>query len=125
MTSAMTAAVVALAGGFGAIGRYILDSVIARRFGRIAPVGTMSVNALGSLILGIVAGVVAHHGVPARFESVIGVGFCGGLTTFSTASFETVRLLREGFSRVSLASAIGGVSLSCVAGAIGLGIALV
>jgi CrcB protein len=125
MTGSMTALLVALAGGLGAISRYVLDANVTGRFGRIAPVGTMSVNTIGSFVLGLVAGLVAHHGVPTRYESVIGVGFCGGLTTFSTASFETMRLLRDGFSRVALTSAIGGLVISCLAGATGLCIALV
>lgn len=124
MTGLQTAIVVALCGGLGAISRYVLDANVTRRFGRIAPVGTMTVNAVGSLVLGLITGLVAHHGVPARYESVLGVGFCGGLTTFSTASFETVRLLRDGFSRVAVTSAIGGLLISCLAGATGLFIAL-
>lgn len=124
MTGQLAAIVVALAGGFGAIWRYVLDANVSRRFGKVVPIGTLSVNAIGSFVLGIVAGLVAHHGVPARYSSVIGVGFCGGLTTFSTASFETVRLLREGFSRAAVGSAIGGLSISCIAGALGLGLAL-
>jgi CrcB protein len=124
VTGPITALVVALAGGLGAMGRFVLDAVVSRRFGRVVPIGTMTVNAIGSFVLGLVAGLVLHHSVPLRYESVIGVGFCGGLTTFSTASFETVRLLREGFPRAALIAAIGGVSISCIAGALGLGFAL-
>ena len=124
MTSTMTALVVALAGGLGAISRYLLDSGIQRRFGRIAPIGTISVNVIGSFVLGLITGLVTHHGVPPRAEVILGVGFCGGLTTFSTASFETIRLARERFGRVAVFTAVGGFSISCAAGALGLLVAL-
>ena len=124
MNGPITAIAVALAGGVGAMWRYILDTYVSRRFGRVAPVGTITVNAIGSFVLGLIAGLVAHHGIPGSYESVIGVGFCGGLTTFSTASFETVRLLREGFYRVGVMTAIGGMTISCLAGALGLGLGL-
>ena len=94
MSAVLTTAVVAFAGGIGAVGRYVLDSSLQRRFGRVAPIGTMSVNAIGSFVLGFATGLVAHHGLSSRLDTVLGVGFCGGLTTFSTASFETVRLAR-------------------------------
>lgn len=124
MTALATGAVVAVAGGLGAIGRYLLDTSLQRRFGRIAPVGTMSVNAIGSFVLGLATGLVAHHGLSTHAVTVVGVGFCGGLTTFSTASFETVRLAREGFGRVALFSALGGFSISCIAASLGLLFAL-
>ena len=124
MNEPITAIAVALAGGVGAIWRYVADSYVSRRFGKVAPIGTISVNVAGSFVLGLVAGLAAHHGISSRYEDVIGVGFCGGLTTFSTASFETIRLLREGFYRVGVATALGGLTISCVAGALGLGFAL-
>lgn len=124
MTSTWTALVVALAGGVGAIARYLLDNSIQRRFGRVAPIGTISVNAVGSLVLGVVTGLVTHHGLPTRAEVFVGVGFCGGLTTFSTASFEAVRLAKEHFARVALITAIGGFGISCAAGALGLSLTL-
>jgi len=125
MTSSVTALCVALAGGIGAVARYLLDSAVQRRIGRIAPIGTMCVNAIGSFVLGLVTGVVVHHGVPVRAEVILGVGFCGGLTTFSTASFEAIRLARERFGRVALFTAVGGFSISCATGALGLLVALV
>jgi CrcB protein len=104
--------------------RYVMDFQVQTRFGRVTPIGTMSVNLVGSVILGFVSGLVAHHGLSPSVRNVVGVGFCGGLTTFSTASFETVRLFRDGFARAGLATAVGGMTLSCVGAAIGLGLAL-
>jgi CrcB protein len=83
------------------------------------------VNVVGSFALGVITGLVVHHHAPTDIERIIGVGFCGGLTTFSTASFETVRLLRERLPIAAFNTAVGGVTLSCLAGAIGLAVALV
>ena len=124
MSSPLLALVVSIFGGLGAIGRYGLDSAVQRRVRRETPYGTITVNVLGSFVLGVVAGLVVHHHASAQIETVVGVGFCGGLTTFSTTSFETVRLLREGLARAALNAAVGGMMLSCLAGALGLAAAL-
>ena len=121
----MLATLVALCGGVGAVSRYILDSAVQRRVRRPTPFGTITVNVVGSFVLGIITGLVMHHHLSADVERLVGVGFCGGLTTFSTASFETVRLLRERLPTAALNAAVGGVTLSCIAGAIGLSLALV
>jgi CrcB protein len=115
---------VALFGGAGAIARYALDAAVQRRVPRPTPFGTITVNVVGSFVLGVITGLVLHHHLSVEVERVIGVGFCGGLTTFSTASFETVRLLRERLLLAAFTAAIGGVTLSCVAGALGLVLAL-
>ena len=124
MNPTALAALVALCGGVGAVGRYALDSAVQRRVRRPTPFGTISVNVTGSFVLGVITGLVVHHHLSVDVERVIGVGFCGGLTTFSTASFETVRLLRERLPLAAFTAAVGGVTLSCVAGALGLAVAL-
>jgi CrcB protein len=118
------AVLVALCGGIGAVGRYVLDAAVQRRARGATPFGTISVNVVGSFVLGIISGLVVHHHLSVEVERVIGVGFCGGLTTFSTASFETVRLLRERLPLAAFTAAVGGVTLSCIAGALGLVVAL-
>lgn len=124
MTGASLATLVAIAGGVGATSRYVLDSLVQRALRSVMPVGTLVVNVVGSFILGLLGGLVAHHGVPDAYRAVVGVGFCGGLTTFSTASFETVRLVRERLTVASVAVGFGGVLASMIAAAIGLGLAL-
>jgi CrcB protein len=89
---------IAVAGGFGAVARFVLDGVISRRRrpGPTFPVGTMVINISGSLLLGLVAGATTHLLFPERWHQIIGTGFLGGYTTFSTAAVETVRLWRAG-----------------------------
>ena len=89
--------------------RYLLDGAVQDRTEGIFPFGTLAVNVVGSLILGLVAGLVLRHGVSSHLESVIGAGFCGGLTTWSTASWETVRLAEE--QSVAAAARYTGVNL--------------
>jgi len=88
---------VALAGGLGAAARFVLDGVVrARTASRMTfPVGTFVINATGSLLLGLVVGLTSAQILPETLQAVVGAGFLGGYTTFSTASFETVRLLQE------------------------------
>jgi CrcB protein len=121
------ACAVAGAGGIGATTRFVTDRYLTDRVtSRIGvtdfPVGTTTVNVLGSFILGFVAAFVDHHHLASSIELIIGSGFCGGLTTFSSASFETVRLIGNGEFRLAAANAVGGLTLCCCVGAIGLGL---
>ncbi|QEO09762.1 fluoride efflux transporter CrcB [Protaetiibacter larvae] len=87
-------AVVALAGGVGAVARFALDGFISSRFAGSLPLGTIAINLSGSLVLGLLAGFGAGA-LPHEWMLVLGTGFVGGYTTFSTASFQTVHLLQE------------------------------
>jgi CrcB protein len=87
--------VVALAGGVGAVTRFVLDGVIRSRFGTRMPWGTVTINLSGSLLLGLLVGLVGAGVLAGEWQWALGTGFLGGYTTFSTASFETVRLLQE------------------------------
>ena len=108
----MTALYVVLGAMLGAPVRYLLDLFVQSKHESRMPWGTLSVNALGSLVLGLVAGAVnAGHG-PVWLLALVGTGFCGALTTFSTFSFETVRLLEDG----SLLEAVSNVLASLTMG---------
>ncbi len=91
----MTAVLLSLAGALGAVCRLAVDGLVRARFGGRFPLGTMSINVGGSLLLGVLTGLVLFHGAPGAVQTVLGTGFCGGYTTFSTASFETVRLAEQ------------------------------
>ena len=84
-----------LAGATGALTRFLLDSSIKQRWRSPFPWATVVINVTGSLLLGMLAGLVLFHGQSVVWQTVIGTGFCGGYTTFSTASFETVRLVQQ------------------------------
>lgn len=86
---------VALAGGLGACCRLVLDGIIRARSQGPLPWGTIVINLTGSFLLGVVTGLAAGQLVPGAARMIIGTGFLGGYTTFSTASVETVRLLQQ------------------------------
>ena len=86
---------VAVAGGVGAVARFVLDGLIRSRIALLVPAGTFVINVSGSLLLGFVTGVVMAGAEPTDVRVVLGTGFLGGYTTFSTAMIETVRLLQQ------------------------------
>lgn len=113
---------VGLAGSAGAAARFVLDGTIRARTTSRVPVGTIVINLAGSLILGVLTGLVLFQHAPSTLTLVAGTGFCGGFTTFSTASFETVRLVQQG----DLSSAVvnTGVTLVGALAFAGAGLAL-
>lgn len=115
---------IALAGGVGAASRLTLDGLIRARTNGTVPWGTVTINVTGSLLLGLVAGLATHGVLPEEAHLVIGSGFLGGYTTFSTASFETVRLLQEGRWRTGLLHGLGMLVVASAAAGLGLWIGL-
>lgn len=115
------ALLVALAGGAGAVLRALLIHHIALRRDDPLPVGTVIVNGSGSLVLGLLTGLSLYHGLGGRVLAIAGVGLCGGYTTWSTASWETVHLLRTGHRSEALLYTLGSlvVCIGCAAAAIG------
>ena len=104
----MTALLVALGAAAGAPLRYLTDRYLQARYGAAHPWGTLTVNVTGSLILGLVLGLPLSPGVVA----LLGTGFCGALTTYSTFSWETLTLARRG----EQAAAVAYVLVSVLAG---------
>ncbi|MDQ2837424.1 MAG: fluoride efflux transporter CrcB [Actinomycetota bacterium] len=104
-----------LGGGLGAPARYLLDRWVQARHRWRFPSGTLLVNLIGCLLLGIIAGGLAHRHWSPQVQALLGTGFCGGLTTFSTFSVEAVELLQGRFTL----RAVGYLALSC-----GLGVGL-
>ncbi|MFD6856431.1 fluoride efflux transporter CrcB [Rhodococcus sp. NPDC060086] len=113
---------VALAGSLGALTRFVVDGEIRSRRSLQFPWATMVVNVSGSLLLGVLVGLVLWHDADQRLEVVLGVGFCGGYTTFSTVSVEAVRLIHEGRYRAALFGALGTLVLAVAAAAAGWGV---
>lgn len=123
----MTLVFVALAGAVGACLRLVVDEVVEVErhdpTGRRFPWGVLVVNTTGSLVLGLVAGLALYHGFTGRPKVVIGTGFCGAYTTFSTFAFDVVRLGEDGHRRASVAYLAASAVLTLAAAAAGLALA--
>ncbi|MBK8446660.1 MAG: CrcB family protein [Micropruina sp.] len=116
----MIALLVALAGGLGAAVRFHTDAVIARVNPLPMSIGTLAINTVGSLMLGLFSGWVTFHSGAEEWVSIAGTGFCGGFTTFSTASVEGWRLLRAGRPTAAALHAGGGLLAGVSAAFLGL-----
>jgi fluoride exporter len=92
----MTWLLVALGAALGGPARYLLDRAVQARHLGTWPWGTLTVNITGSFVLGIVAAVSGGGGPDAALPALVGTGFCGALTTYSTLGYETVRLAATG-----------------------------
>jgi fluoride exporter len=99
------------AGGFfGSILRYLVSEAMARRAEGKFPVGTLTVNLVGCLLIGVLAGMAARRDIlSAEMRLLLVTGFLGGFTTFSAFGLETVSLLRRG--KWGLAMLYVGVSV--------------
>lgn len=110
------------AGAAGAVARYLLDALIQDRASGPFPWGTFVINMSGSFLLGLLTGAALYHGFPATPKIILGTGFCGAYTTFSTWTFESVRLVEEGSTTEAFLNA--GLSLAIGLCAAGAGLAL-
>jgi CrcB protein len=111
---------VGLAGACGAVARYLVDGAVQDRVSGLFPFGTLTVNMAGSLVLGLLAGFTLSHTGGTTAKTVVGTGFCGGLTTWSTASWETVRLAEEGATRTAAVFTLVNLFASFGAAVVGL-----
>ncbi|MCU4298372.1 fluoride efflux transporter CrcB [Brevibacterium permense] len=110
----------ASAGGLGASSRMLIDGLIKSRVSTALPWGTIIINVSGSLVLGLLTGLAGANLLPEAWHLVLGTGFLGGYTTFSTASFETVRLLQERRWAAGLVNGFGTLVLATTSAAIGM-----
>lgn len=116
----MTAALlVALGAAFGAPCRWWLDQVIQARHDSVFPWGTLAINLLGSLGLGVLLGAAHHEVVGNALVALLGTGFAGAFTTFSSFAYESVRLLDEGADRYAVANVLLSLVLGCLLAAAG------
>ena len=110
----MTLLLVLLGGAVGAPTRYLTDVAVQRLHRSSFPWGTWTVNISGSFVLGLVA-----TGASTWEETLVGTGFCGALTTFSTFGYETVRLAEEGETTTAAAYVVGSLAVGLLAAALG------
>jgi CrcB protein len=99
----------------GAPTRYLIDKAVQARHDTVFPWGTLVVNLVGSLVLGLLAGLGSDADLPTWAEMGIGVGFCGAFTTYSTFGFETVRLVEGGARLFATANVVLSVVLGLAA----------
>ena len=86
---------VGIGGFFGAISRYLIAGFVQKSFGSMFPVGTLSVNVIGSFIIGFMA-MYFSQVVEPEYKALVITGFLGALTTFSTFSLENINMLQDG-----------------------------
>lgn len=101
---------IALGAAVGAPARYVTDRAVQSRHDTLFPWGTLTINVVASLVFGVLVGLA--DGISEDLLALLGTGFCGALSTFSTFSFETVRLIED---RARF-YAVANVVISLVAG---------
>lgn len=113
----MNLSIVMLGGAIGAGGRYLFGTAVYLRFGAF-PWGTLTVNLIGGLLMGVLAGSILRGSAGEGARLLLGIGVLGGFTTFSAFSLDVVRLLDSGQVIASLgyltASVVGSVALTFV-----------
>jgi CrcB protein len=93
----------------GAPLRYLTDRAVQARHDTVFPWGTFAVNVAGCLILGVLTGAVTYGAASRPVQLLVGTGLCGTLTTYSTLSYETLRLAETGAKLVAAANVIASV----------------
>ncbi|APG24545.1 MAG: fluoride efflux transporter CrcB [Syntrophotalea acetylenica] len=115
---------IAVFGACGCISRYLVSGWVYALVGRGLPYGTLAVNMIGSLLLGLIMeGGLRSAVLPAELRMGITTGFMGGFTTFSTFSYETVRLLEDGSVIAAGANILLNVIVSVLFAALGIWLA--
>jgi CrcB protein len=111
---------VALGGAFGCAARYLAGAWIVSRLGAGFPWGTFFVNVTGSFLIGVVLVFAEGGALPAGARLFLAIGLLGGYTTFSTFSYETLRLMADGDVVAALLNALGQLLIGFVAVYLGI-----
>ena len=116
---------VALGGAVGSVARYLVSRALNGTLLAAFPLGTLTANVLGCLIIGLVCGLADGDGPPvgADLKLLLTVGFCGGFTTFSTFMNESLTLVKTGDAVLAALYAGASVALGLAAVAAGLQLA--
>jgi CrcB protein len=114
---------VIIGGMVGASLRYLTDRAVQARHDTVFPWGTLTVNIVGCLTLGVLAGAVSYGAASHSVQLLLGTGLCGALTTYSTFSYETIRLVESGARLVAAANVVAGLSAGLVAAFTGAALA--
>lgn len=100
----------------GAPLRYLTDRAVQSRHDTVFPWGTLAVNVAGCLILGLLTGAVTAGAASSQAQLLLGTGLCGALTTYSTFSYETLRLAEDGAHLLAVANVVASV-IACLGAA--------
>jgi len=119
----MLLAGIAVAGAVGASARYWVDAFVIRRAIRGLPVATLAINISGSFVLGVLTGLALYHALASTPKIILGTGFCGAYTTFSTFAYEVVRLSDDGERREATLLLAFSIVVPALAAALGLALA--
>ena len=111
----MTILLIALGGALGSVGRYAIGTLVQRSSPIAFPIGTLTVNVVGCMLVGILTKAYVHGQGNPDMRALLIVGFCGGFTTFSAFSLEVVSLAQGG-EWMRAAAYVGGSLLLCLAG---------
>ncbi|MFD5553574.1 fluoride efflux transporter CrcB [Streptomyces sp. NPDC127068] len=114
---------VLLGAAVGAPLRYLTDRAVRARHDTLFPWGTFAVNLFGSLVLGLLTGAVLAGAGDSRLYALLGTGFCGALTTYSTFAYETLRLAEEGASGRAVLNVLGSTAAGVGAAFAGVAVA--
>ncbi|MFC8448512.1 fluoride efflux transporter CrcB [Kitasatospora sp. NPDC057223] len=107
----------------GAPLRYLTDRAVQARHDSVFPWGTFTVNVTGCLVLGLLTGAVTAGAASSQLQLLLGTGLCGALTTYSTFSYETLRLAEGGARLLALANVAGSIAAGLAAVYAGTGLA--
>jgi CrcB protein len=109
---------IALGGALGSVARYGCSSLVAGLFGETFPLGTLLINVVGSFVIGLFATLTGPDGrvmVSGDIRQFVTIGLCGGYTTFSSFSYQTLTLAQDGQYLRAGANVVGSMVLCLLA----------
>jgi len=121
----MAAFLIFVGAGMGGLARYAVGNWVQAATGPTFPWGTLLINVSGSLLLTFLYALLEGTAAPPEWRALLGIGLCGGYTTFSTFSYETARLLQDGEWERALLYVVGSVVVSLAAAFVGFRVATV
>jgi CrcB protein len=110
---------IAAGGALGSVARYLIGTIVTARAPGF-PWATLAINVTGSLLFAVFAAALAGQALSPALRAGLTTGFCGGYTTFSTFSYETLTLVEQGSYTRAGAYAAASVALSLLAAVLGL-----
>jgi CrcB protein len=114
---------IAIGGALGSVARYLFSTLVLRATGSLFPLGTFAVNAVGCFVFGLVAGAAEQRAsLPPEMRAFVLIGILGGFTTFSSYSFESFTLIRDGQLLWASINLAGQVAIGVVGVAVGFAI---